>query len=115
MWSFVHGNSEKLQPERTKAGPLCMSQYLNLYSCCRIPGKEVDTQRISPIEESRHIIVTHNDHVSCNNCLTVLHVTIVYAYCEKFNHAAKYCFLSNLVILSKSLIPSTSGVLEHPK
>lgn len=60
-------NSEKLQVERTKAGPLCMSQYLDMFSCCRIPGKEVaDTLRRTPIEESRHIIVAHNDHVSCS-------------------------------------------------
>lgn len=77
MWLFEHINSEKLQPEKTKAGPLCMSQYSNLYSCCRIPGKEVDTQRISPIEESQHIVVTHNDHVSCNDYLKALHVYVV--------------------------------------
>ena len=41
-----------------------MSQYLDILSCYRIPGEDVDTQRRSPIEQSCHIIVAHNDHVS---------------------------------------------------
>ncbi|XP_065916399.1 carnitine O-acetyltransferase-like isoform X2 [Dysidea avara] len=54
--------SEKIDVEMTKVGPLCMSQYLDILSCCRIPGEEVDTQRRSPIEHSCHIIVAHNGH-----------------------------------------------------
>ena len=61
---FVLFHSEKIDVEMTKVGPLCMSQYLDILSCCRIPGEEVDTQRRSPIEHSCHIIVAHNGHVS---------------------------------------------------
>ena len=51
--------------ERGRDGrPLCMLQYMDMLSCCRIPGEEVDTQRRSPIDQSHHIIVAHNGHVS---------------------------------------------------
>ena len=58
-------HSESLKVEKTKAGHyLCMGQYLNITSHCRIPGKVTDSQRSTPIEKSHHIIVMHNDHVS---------------------------------------------------
>ena len=41
-----------------------MSQYLKLLSHCRIPGKETDSVQSTSIENSHHIIVIHNDHVS---------------------------------------------------
>ena len=53
-----------LPPEVSRDGPLCMSQHLNLLSCCRIPCGGVDIQRRSPIDQSCHIIVAHNGHVS---------------------------------------------------
>jgi len=57
-------HSENVEVEMTRAGPLCMSQYLDILSCYRIPGEEVDTQRRSPVDQSCHIIVAHNGHVS---------------------------------------------------
>lgn len=62
LCDFLH--SESLLVEETKGGHFCMSQYSKLMSHCRIPGKEVDSHQITPIENSRHIIVMHNDHVS---------------------------------------------------
>jgi len=62
--SLVLFHSENVEVEMTRAGPLCMSQYLDILSCYRIPGEEVDTHRRSPVDQSRHIIVAHNDHVS---------------------------------------------------
>ena len=57
--------SERLDVEKIRDGrPLCMAQYKDILSCCRIPGKNVDTQRRSPIDQSRHMIVAHNGHVS---------------------------------------------------
>ena len=41
-----------------------MAQYMNLMSYCRIPGKEADSTQSTSIENSHHIIVIHNDHVS---------------------------------------------------
>lgn len=55
--------SENLVVEETKSGHLCMSQYLNIMSSCRIPGKEIDSNQATSIENSHHIIVIHNDHV----------------------------------------------------
>jgi len=50
--------------ERGRDGsPLCMLQYMDMLSCCRIPGEKVDTQRRSPIDQSCHIIIAHNGHV----------------------------------------------------
>ena len=56
--------SELIPPEVTRNGPLCMSQHVNLLSCCRVPCNKVDIQIRSSIDKSRHIIVAHNGHVS---------------------------------------------------
>ena len=56
--------SELIPPEVGRNGPLCMSQHVNLLSCCRVPCVEVDVQIRSPVDKSRHIIVAHNGHVS---------------------------------------------------
>lgn len=53
-----------LPPEMTRNGHMCMSQFVNLLSCCRIPSSKVDTQRRSSIDQSCHIIIAHNGHVS---------------------------------------------------
>ena len=73
-WSFLHTlstfscgvfYSERIDVEKSKDGsPLCMIQYKDMLSCCRIPGEKVDTQRRSPIDQSRHITIAHNGHVS---------------------------------------------------
>ncbi|XP_065916864.1 carnitine O-acetyltransferase-like isoform X2 [Dysidea avara] len=55
--------SERIDVERGRDGsPLCMLQYMDMLSCCRVPGENVDTQRRSPIDQSCHIIVAHNGH-----------------------------------------------------
>ena len=56
--------SELIPPEVARNGPLCMSQHVNLLSCCRVPCSGVDIQIRSPVDKSRHIIVAHNGHVS---------------------------------------------------
>ena len=63
-----------LPPEKTRDGPLCMSQHINLLSCCRIPSSGVDTQKRSPIDQSCHIIVAHNGHVRVITIYTVLEI-----------------------------------------
>ena len=70
VWGFL-SFSAMLHPEETKNGPVCMSQYVNLLSCCRIPGEKVDTQRRSPVDQSCHIIVAHNGHVSLTSQYTL--------------------------------------------
>ncbi|XP_076436224.1 carnitine O-acetyltransferase-like [Babylonia areolata] len=54
-------------PEDTLGGkPLCMSQYYNMFSACRIPGLKKDTHVVYPGGEAdspRHIIVIHNNHM----------------------------------------------------
>jgi len=51
-----------IPPDTYRKRPMCMSQY-TMYSTCRIPHPGVDTQRKTPIEDSRHIIVVRNGHV----------------------------------------------------
>ena len=68
--------SERIDVEKSRDGrPLCMSQFVDMVSCCRIPGQNVDTQRRSPVDQSRHIIVAHNGHVSK---ITVYFLLITY-------------------------------------
>jgi len=50
-----------IPPDTYRKRPMCMSQY-TMYSTCRIPHPGVDTQRKTPIEDSRHIIVVRNGH-----------------------------------------------------
>ncbi|XP_065885479.1 carnitine O-acetyltransferase-like isoform X2 [Dysidea avara] len=58
--TYIH---ERIDVEKSKDGsPLCMIQYKDMLSCCRIPGEKVDTQRRSPIDQSRHITIAHNGH-----------------------------------------------------
>lgn len=65
MLSLVKWNllikTEALPPDVYRNKPYCMSQY-DLFSCCRIPGKEVDTLRKTDISNSRHCIVIRNGH-----------------------------------------------------
>jgi len=84
--------------ERGRDGrPLCMLQYMDMLSCCRIPGEEVDTQRRSPIDQSHHIIVAHNGHVSM---VTVYHYGII-----------KVCTLLPKISLQKPIILIVSSAL----
>ena len=56
--------SESLPVDKMGGVPLAMDQYPMLYSCNRIPEKEVDSQRRTPPEQSLHAILAHNGHVS---------------------------------------------------
>ncbi|OMH80055.1 Carnitine O-acetyltransferase, mitochondrial, partial [Zancudomyces culisetae] len=38
---------------------LCMKQFMYQFGGCRIPGEKVDTTKIYPFEESKHIAVSH--------------------------------------------------------
>lgn len=42
--------------------PLDMAQYKKVFGTCRIPGEKRD--KLSYNEKSKHITVTHNNHVS---------------------------------------------------
>ena len=72
--------SELIPPEVTRNGPLCMSQHVNLLSCCRVPCSEVDIRIRSPIEKSRHIIVAHNSHVSFAKYIVYLFSLFSFSY-----------------------------------
>jgi len=72
--------SERIDVEKSRDGaPMCMLQYMDMLSSCRIPGEEVDTQRRSPIEQSCHIIVAHNGHVGseCYVCVVCVRAYIL--------------------------------------
>ena len=56
--------SESLQVDKMAGVPLAMDQYPMLFSCNRIPEREVDSQRRTPPEQSLHAILAHNGHVS---------------------------------------------------
>lgn len=52
---------EAVPPDVYRNKPMCMSQF-PLFSCFRIPGATADTHRRTPIQDSRHIVVMHNEH-----------------------------------------------------
>jgi len=77
-----------LPPESTRDGPVCMSQHVNLLSCCRIPSSGIDIQRRSPIDQSCHIIVAHNGHVRVlDTVLEIMfgHLTKISTYFDMVN------------------------------
>nr|KAG5700491.1 hypothetical protein BaRGS_013978 [Batillaria attramentaria] len=58
---------EQTLPVETLGGkPLCMMQYYQILSACRIPGLKKDTHAVFPSNEAnppRHINVIHNNHI----------------------------------------------------
>lgn len=62
MYTHTCPIREAVPPDVYRNKPMCMFQY-PLYSCCRIPGATADTLRRTSIQDSRHIVVIHNEHV----------------------------------------------------
>ena len=50
-----------MEPERTRAGPLCSEQYKFLFNSTRIPQKPLDITRTSNPEDNNHIIVVRKN------------------------------------------------------
>ena len=63
-------DSESLPVDMLGPHPMCMMQYKNLLSSCRIPHTQRDTRvRAAKGEDDRHIIVMHNSNVCKHNML----------------------------------------------
>lgn len=55
-------DNQTLSIDYAGQSPLSMRQYGKLLSICRIPCAQLDGEVMTPPEESRHVIVTHNNH-----------------------------------------------------
>ncbi|KAK0556902.1 Carnitine O-acetyltransferase mitochondrial [Tilletia horrida] len=54
--------AEKIAPEKTKAGPLCMSTYPWIFNSCRIPEKPEDFSIKYDPKQNNHIAVVRNGY-----------------------------------------------------
>ncbi|KAE8240246.1 hypothetical protein A4X13_0g7885 [Tilletia indica] len=54
--------AEKIAPEKTKAGPLCMSTYPWIFNSCRIPEKPEDFSVKYEPKENNHVVVARNGY-----------------------------------------------------
>ena len=83
--------SQSLEVEYMGNQPLCMRQFYNILSACRVPGVKKDSIVTFPPNEPnapKHITVVHNNHVSASVLKSVL-----------FHSLELFCFVWPLSLL----------------